>query len=171
MTTTTDADLITETRAGNMDALDELYRRHSQRATYYAMSLTHNRPDAEDLVAESFLRMWESIRKGRTPLRPYSYLCRAIHNRFLDQMQHNAHISEGRAPSLVTPDIAVGIVEHDALVQAFVALCPRWRVALWETVIEGLETAAVSAPTANAAAGVVYRARHALREAYLQASA
>lgn len=173
---TTDAQLVAQVRAGGTDAVETLYRRHISLAINYARRLTHDHALGEDLAAEAFLRMWEGIRAGRTPLRPGSYLCQSIHNLFVDQVRHES-ITRLPDPDVcdVTADIAVDVVERDALVQAVGELRANQRVVLWETAVEGLTTSEAGAlhgsPTANAGAQFAYRARHALREAYLEVSA
>ena len=58
-----DAALVGATRAGNMDALAELYRRYSQASMSVAYRLLQSKDGAEDVVHDVFVGLPEAVRK------------------------------------------------------------------------------------------------------------
>src|SRR6266571_3099710 len=56
-----DADLVERTRAGELDAFDELVRRHQQRIYRTLMAITRNPDDAEDGIQNVFLKAFQHI--------------------------------------------------------------------------------------------------------------
>lgn len=47
---------------------DEMYRSHYRDVLRYALVLTRNDWDAQDIVAETFLRAWDAWQAGREPV-------------------------------------------------------------------------------------------------------
>src|SRR4051794_41546437 len=93
---------------------DEIVERHSDRVYRLAYRLTGNRPDAEDLTQEVFVRVFRSL-SSYTPGTFEGWLHRITTNLFLDQARRKAKIrfdaladdAETRIPSrAVTPDVA-----------------------------------------------------------------
>ena len=56
----TDNDLLVALRGGEEQAFRELYVRHSRKILAFAYHLTHSAIDAEDIMQETFLRLWTS---------------------------------------------------------------------------------------------------------------
>jgi RNA polymerase sigma-70 factor (family 1) len=54
----TDHDLLKKLREGDEPAFRELYARHSRRVLAFAYHMTHSAIDAEDILQETFLRLW-----------------------------------------------------------------------------------------------------------------
>ena len=54
----TDHELIKKLRDGDEQAFRELYARHSREVFGFAYHLTHSATDAEDILQETFLRLW-----------------------------------------------------------------------------------------------------------------
>ncbi len=46
-------------RKGDMKAFDALFRKHAPKLLRFSISLTGNRDDAEEIVQETFLKVWE----------------------------------------------------------------------------------------------------------------
>ena len=63
-----DSDLLAAVRAGDTAAYGTLYERHRTAARQLAYGLAHDPTDAEDLVAETFAKVFASLRAGRGPL-------------------------------------------------------------------------------------------------------
>jgi RNA polymerase sigma-70 factor (ECF subfamily) len=57
------ADLVDRARAGNPDALSELYARHGRALMALAFRLTRSRDDAEDVLHDVFLGLPEALRR------------------------------------------------------------------------------------------------------------
>ena len=171
-----DAELIDNTRAGDLAAYGELYRRHYQAGRAAAQALTHNRSDTDDVTSEAFARVLRASQSGGGPdvsFRPY--LVAAVRNVFYDGVRCNRespseHIADDVNVSLLDAETDG---EDDAFASvAFAGLSARWRRVLWHTEVEGRSVAEIGsllglAP--NAAAALAYRARAGLRQAYLRA--
>jgi DNA-directed RNA polymerase specialized sigma24 family protein len=74
----TDAQLLQQVRHGDEDAFAELYRRHIEVARAAARSLMSSRPEAEDVVADAFMRVLSILQRGGGPeeaFRPYLMTC------------------------------------------------------------------------------------------------
>ncbi|MBL8774951.1 MAG: sigma-70 family RNA polymerase sigma factor [Acidimicrobiales bacterium] len=173
-----DAELLARVRAGDHAAFGLLYERHRAAARSVARGLTRGAGDAEDLVSESFTRVLCVIERGKGPavaFRPYLLTAmRRIH-------WERTRVAERERPTDLTADVHLGDLfidpaldglEGTLAVEAFKRLPERWRMVLWHTQVEQLEPAEV-APllgiSPNAVAALAYRAREALRRAYLEA--
>jgi len=172
-----DTDLLAAVRAGDTAAYGTLYLRHSAATRQLAHRLARNPADADDLVAETFARVFASLRAGRGPLvafRAYlhttlRHVCyhRARRDRRLEFTDDLTRYDEGE-PFL---DPALDRLERTYAAQAFRALPDRWRDVLWRTEVEGASPAEVAPQlglTPNAVAVLAHRAREGLRRLYLQ---
>jgi len=175
--TDTDTDLLAAVRAGDTDAYGTLYERHSAAIRQLAHSLTRNPADADDLVAETFVKVLATLRAGRGPLvafRAYlhttlRHVCyhRARRDRRLEFTDDLTRYDEGEPFS----DPALDRLERTYAARAFRQLPARWRDVLWLTEIEGAgpaEIAPLFGLTPNAVAVLAHRAREGLRRLYLQ---
>ncbi|WP_313810522.1 sigma-70 family RNA polymerase sigma factor [Glutamicibacter sp.] len=173
-----DADLIQGVRAGNRDSEAQLFRRHKNVALSVAYRHTDTPSEADDIVSESFLRVFSAIRSGSGPAEYFrAYLLTAV---------SREAFSRNKAASRVT--VAENIVEFNSgdpnadenvkraesafVIRAFQSLPERWRAVLWHTEIEDLrprEIAPILGLTPNAVSALAVRAREGLREAYLAA--
>ncbi|MER6528818.1 sigma factor [Streptomyces sp. NPDC001508] len=84
-----DAELIALTRAGDSTAYEVLYARHRQAAVACAKHYSSREADVDDLVAEGFANVLDTIRKGSGPTEFFrGYLLRAIrHSAFRSTRQ------------------------------------------------------------------------------------
>ncbi len=81
-------DLVARAQAGDRDALEELYLQHFDRIYSYLHMTVGNRPDAEDLTTQTFVRMLESIDRFRWGTAPFSaWLFRIAHNLAIDHFR------------------------------------------------------------------------------------
>jgi RNA polymerase sigma factor (sigma-70 family) len=172
----TDAQLLGRSRAGDLAAYDELYRRHLPDARRVARIVTDDGEEAEDVVAEAFGRVLARVRDDSGPddvLTPY---LRAVIRR-LAVDRHRAGSRKGHAADpamleeLPTADDEIASVTDRQLVRAaFESLPERWQRVLWHTEIEGRPPATLTpalGSTPNAVAALAYRAREGLRQAFL----
>jgi DNA-directed RNA polymerase specialized sigma24 family protein len=136
--TTSDATLIMAVRRGDSSAYGLLYERHLSAAKRAAACLATTPSEREDLVAEAFTRVLQTLRSGRGPheeFRPY----------LLVTMRHLAINTARRTPVTAlfadVPDtflpagddpVAARLYGSDAA-HAFAGLPERWRVVLWHT--------------------------------------
>lgn len=175
-----DADLAGRAAAGDREAFEELYRRHSRTAMRVAYRVTGNIHDASDAVSDAFARVMQALPAGRLAdaTRFRSYLLTATRHAAVDVLrragravpsEHGAEPAETTAgPSELLMDKA----DNALVAAAFRALPERWRSVLWLTEVEGLparEAAGMLGVSANGVAQLAVRARAGLRERYLQA--
>ncbi|WP_067508442.1 sigma-70 family RNA polymerase sigma factor [Actinoplanes sp. TFC3] len=172
-----DSDLLAAVRAGDTAAYGVLYERHLGAARAFAYRLVSDPADVDDLVAETFAKVFAALRAGRGPLvafRAYltttlRHVCyhRARRDRRLEFTDDLTRYDEGQ-PFL---DPALDRLERTYAARAFRALPDRWRDVLWRTEVEGASPAEVAPQlglTPNAVAVLAHRAREGLRRLYLQ---
>jgi RNA polymerase sigma-70 factor (ECF subfamily) len=126
---------------------DEIVARHSDRVYRLAYRLTGNRPDAEDLTQEVFVRVFRSLHTY-TPGTFEGWLHRITTNLFLDQARRKQRIrfdalpedADNRLPSAaVGPESASMDQQFDADVEAALAVLPAdFRAAVVLCDVEGL---------------------------------
>ncbi len=126
---------------------DEIVERHSDRVFRLAYRLTGNRPDAEDLTQEVFVRVFRRL-DTYTPGTFEGWLHRITTNLFLDQARRKQKIrfdalSDERAGTLRSngpaPDVALDDQLFDDDVEgALAALPPDFRAAVVLCDVEGL---------------------------------
>lgn len=174
-----DAVLLGRARLGDVAAYEEIYRRHHAAVLAAARHLA-GVGAAEDLVAEAFTRTFAALKSGGGPDRALrAYLVTAVRNirTGVVRKDHRLTFSSDVAGYVVDeadPSAESGASNWErALVrQAFDALPVRDRIALWWTTVEGLPVDELAADwdcSAHAVRQQAYRAREALRVAYLTA--
>jgi RNA polymerase sigma-70 factor (ECF subfamily) len=88
--------LVRQARRGDLEAYDELVRRHQERiyATIYHM--TSNHEDANDLAQESFIKAFQALKSFKGGSSFYTWLYRIAVNKtinFLKQRKNRIHMS------------------------------------------------------------------------------
>ena len=172
-----DTDLLAAVRAGDAAAYGTLYERHRAAARRLAFGLTNDPSDVDDLVAETFAKVFAILCAGRGPLVAFrAYL----HTTLRHVCYHWAHrdrrleFTDDLSPydaGEQFPDPALERLEQAYAARAFHQLPARWRDVLWMTEVEGAGPAEVAPRlglTPNAAAVLAHRAREGLRRLYLQ---
>ncbi|MDQ0383059.1 sigma-70 family RNA polymerase sigma factor [Amycolatopsis thermophila] len=172
-----DAELIEAVRAGDVLAYDRLFRRHLPAARRVASMVWRDRSEVDDLVAESFLRVFAAIRDGKGPagrFRPY--LLVTLRNLALDWGRRRdrcdaaAADREDGAPGV--EEIVVDRLTGEVALAAFRTLPARWRYVLWHIELAGTwpgQLAGELGLSPNGVAALAARAREGLRQAFLQA--
>ena len=156
---------------------DEIVEQHSDRVYRLAYRLTGNRPDAEDLTQEVFVRVFRSLHTYR-PGTFEGWLHRITTNVFLDQARRKQRIrfdalSDERAERLHSaspaPDAAYADRTFDADVeQALASIPPEFRVAVVLCDVEGLtyeEIAEITESKMGTVRSRIHRGRGMLRTA------
>lgn len=174
--TTSDAELIEHARSGDSRAFGELWRRHYRSAARVARQFTSS-IDADDLVSEAYARIYQRVLAGGGPtgaFRPYLYT--TIRNLASSWGAASRDIQvdmiEDFEDERIPDDPAAWALDRTLTAQAFRTLPERWQTVLWYTEVEGMdphEVAPLMGMTANGVAALSYRAREALRKAWLQA--
>ncbi len=176
-----DAELIVAVREGDKDAYRMLFERHASAARRVAFAYTTVPSDVDDIVADAFESVLRALQGGNGPSEAFrAYLFTVIRRtardakRRADRMRpcedmevHDHVIGHVQASS----DPAMANFEHSTVAEAFASLPERWQIVLWYTEVEK-RTPAEIAPslglTPNGVAALAYRAREALRQAYLR---
>lgn len=78
-----DAALVRALKAGTANAFDDLVKRHGRRLLNVAMRFTKNREDAEDVVQESFLKVFKKVDGFRGGSKFATWLTRIVINQAL----------------------------------------------------------------------------------------
>jgi RNA polymerase sigma factor (sigma-70 family) len=168
-------------RRGDRSAFATLHRRHVGAAYSQARQLTRCAAEADDLVAEAFLRLLDQIvHRGQiTAFR--AYLLTTVRHLAYDHTRSRKKLSvtpdlttlPGIPPDVLTVAVAdstMAATERTLVADAFAALPSRYQMVLHHTEIDGHAAAQLAARmgvTANAASACATRAREALRVAYL----
>ncbi|MFE6703225.1 sigma-70 family RNA polymerase sigma factor [Streptomyces sp. NPDC057718] len=187
-----DARLIEDMRAGDDQAYEELFRRHSGAVQRYARSCCRDAHTADDLTAEVFARTLQAVRGGKGPTEAVrAYLMTAVRHVaaawtksakrehlvddfavFATQATRSSELSDDDTLELGADVLAMHEAEQTMAMQAFRSLPERWQAVLWHTTVEEespSEIAPLFGLTANATAVLASRAREGLKQAYLQA--
>ena len=178
-----DAELIDAVRRGTIKAYGRLYARHVHAAHNLARQLARSPIEADDLVSEAFAKVLTVLCAGGGPDSSFrSYLLTALRHTAYDKARRDRKLElsddveavSGVAKATSQPfhDTAVARLDQSLAARAFASLPEHWQTVLWHTEIEG-QTPAQIAPllglTPNGVSAMAYRAREALRKAYLQA--
>lgn len=187
-----DAQLVQNMRAGDDQAYEELFRRHSGAVRRYARTCCRDTHTADDLTAEVFARTLQAVRGGKGPEEAVrAYLMTAVRHVaaawtrsakrehlvddfavFAAQATRSAGLPDSAALDLGADVLAMHEADRSMAVQAFRSLPERWQAVLWHTTVEEespSEVAPLFGLTANATAVLAVRAREGLKQAYLQA--
>jgi len=156
---------------------DEVVEQHSDRVFRLAYRLTGNRPDAEDLTQEVFVRVFRSL-DSYTPGTFEGWLHRITTNLFLDGARRKQRIrfdplSDERASRLTSPspapELAVADQTFDDDIEtALATLPPDFRAAVVLCDVEGLsyeEIAEIMGAKLGTVRSRIHRGRTMLRKA------
>jgi len=89
-----DADLVTQSLAGDCDAFGKIVTRHQSLLCSLAYSATGSLNQSEDLAQETFVAAWKQLSGLREPEKLRSWLCRILRNLACDALR-----KQGREPS------------------------------------------------------------------------
>ena len=166
-----------ESMATEVPTWDEIVEQHSDRVYRLAYRLTGNRPDAEDLTQEVFVRVFRSL-STYTPGTFEGWLHRITTNLFLDQARRKQRIRfdalsderEGRLPSaeLSPADHLADRTFDDDIERALALLPPDFRAAVVLCDVEGLtyeEIAEILGAKLGTVRSRIHRGRAMLRDA------
>ncbi|MGH9453278.1 MAG: sigma-70 family RNA polymerase sigma factor [Terriglobia bacterium] len=79
--------LVTEAKAGNYEAFEELVNRYERKIFRLGLRLTGNNEDAEDVLQETFLKAYEHLPDFRQDSRFYTWLVRIAVNEGLMRLR------------------------------------------------------------------------------------
>jgi len=178
-----DASLAASVRRGNVEAYGQLYERHVASAYSLASQLSRSRAEADDLVAEAFVKVLDALVLGRGPGSAFrAYLLTTLRHTAYAKTRRDrrVHLTEDvsavsgvsvAAVSVPVVDTAVAALDQSLAARAYSILPKRWQVVLWHTEVQGRaphDVARFIGRTPNAVSALAYRARERLRQAYVQ---
>jgi len=147
-----------------------LYRAHAADVYRYALALTGNPADAEDVAQTAFMNAYRALARGERPQKPHNWLIAITHNVCRQRFRHASR----RPPEVeFEEDVAEAVVPSDDtptgadLQRALGHLALNQRAALVMRELEGrsyAEIAEVLGVTVAAVETLIFRARRALRE-------
>ena len=124
-------DLLRRLNEGDERAFDALFRHYSALVYRFAYGYLKARPDAEEIVQECFLKIWEKRAQLRPDVPLKAYLFTTAHHAILNQLRRQQQrqrfqtYSAGLAPVQVGNE--AGFSELEALYQAALAQLPPKR--------------------------------------------
>ncbi|WP_084101641.1 sigma-70 family RNA polymerase sigma factor [Demequina sp. NBRC 110051] len=179
--TSSDPELIAGVRAGDPAAFGVLYERHVDAARKVAFQYTNSVSDIDDVVSESFSRVLRALQRGDGPdLAFRAYLFTIVRRTGMDVIEkgNRTRPRDDMEPyeaalgyEASSDEPALQGFEQGMVADAYRSLPERWQAVLWYTEIEKKspkDIAPLLGLSANGVAALAYRAREALRQAYLQ---
>lgn len=97
-----DADLVTQSLAGNRDAFEEIVSRHQSLLCSLAYSVTGCLNQSEDLAQETFIAAWKQLHSLRDPEKLRPWLCGILHRHACDALRKRDREPSHRAMPLET---------------------------------------------------------------------
>ncbi|MRJ76361.1 sigma-70 family RNA polymerase sigma factor [Aeromicrobium sp. SMF47] len=171
-----DGVLLAQARDGHAEAYAALFTRYSYAAHRLARNLGQYE-DAEDVVAESFARVLDLVRRGKGPETAFrAYLFTTIRHESARRAKARKRVTPTDDVAKIDQPVPFGDGQLDgferaAIRAAYESLPPRWRTVLWHLDVDGRkphELVSLLDLSPNGVSALVYRARNGLREAYLQ---
>jgi RNA polymerase sigma-70 factor (ECF subfamily) len=168
-----DAELLRAIAGGDRSAFDRLSRRHLDRAYGVALRMTGSRADAEDVVQDVFLRLWQRPEAWRPGQAQFStWLYRVVVNRCLDLKRRPKgadldSVEEPQAPEANAEDSLLDVERSRALDGAVKQLPERQRAAIVLTYTAGLRNAEAASAmdiSVKAFEALLVRAKRELRD-------
>lgn len=83
----TDTELLEQLREGSQQAFRQLYDRHSRQVAAFVYHLTHSAVDAEDILQETFLKLWTNREQLPAIVHPGNYIFIIARNKTLDHLR------------------------------------------------------------------------------------
>jgi RNA polymerase sigma-70 factor (ECF subfamily) len=97
-----DAELVTRLQAGDSTVLELLLRMHAQRLSEFAYQVVRSDDAAQDIVQETFVKLWDGRATLRLDVALVSYLYRTVRNRALNYVRDEA--TRRRIGAALLPD-------------------------------------------------------------------
>lgn len=151
-TENTEKSLINRLREGDVSALSALYMTHHRHLLYYILKTTKSMRLAEDIVHDSFIRIWENRQKldAERPLKPllFTVAKRELLNILARASRETEIMNELERSVTALGETASAALEYreqkELLEEAIAQLPPRCRLVFEKCHIEGLSHAEVA---------------------------
>jgi len=167
-----DDELMARLRANDQAAFALLLDRHLNPIVNFALRMTNNRADAEDIAQETFLRVWRrsnTWQPGR--VKPTTWLHRIAHNLCIDEFRKRRGETSDDVDAIADCDITAQVLrgEQQQFVRDAVAALPeRQRSAVVLCQLQGWsnkEAAEIMDVSVDAIESLLARGRRGLRKA------
>ena len=99
-----DLDLIRRMRAGDDDAVRDLYALYGQRLYAYALRLTNDSATAEDVTQNTLVTAWRTARTFRGEGRLIAWLLGIVHHTAMKTLRGDTHYLDDLAEETVSGD-------------------------------------------------------------------
>ena len=149
-------------------AFEQLYERHAREIYQYALALTANPSDAEDITQTTFLNAYRAFERGERPQRPHNWLIAIAHNvcrmRWRQAGSRPREVTLEEAPEPTSRDDEPP--DLDEVLTALAALSFNQRSAIVMRELEGRsyrEIAGVLGLSVSAVEALLFRARRNLQ--------
>jgi RNA polymerase sigma-70 factor, ECF subfamily len=181
----TDAEVMLELKAGNMDAFDVLLGKYRKPMVHFMFRMVHNQAVAEELAQEVFLRVYRSRETYRAEARFSTWLYRIATNLGVNHARDTRHertastiyLDAVDAETGTTPDVAdatpsaeADLLQRermDAIRQCVMALPERQKTAVLMHKYEGMDYKQIGEVlklSESATKSLLFRAYQTLRE-------
>lgn len=144
--------LVSRVGEGDAAAYRELLNRHAPRLRAYALRLLHNPNEADDVLQETWLRVWLHARDYEPSARVTTWLHRIAHNLAVDRLRARGRWGNADdeaepdvPPSARQPALLEAKRDAEALRQALAELPERQAAALTLVHLNGLTPAEAQA--------------------------
>jgi RNA polymerase sigma factor (sigma-70 family) len=155
-------------KRGADPAFEQLYRKHAREVYQYALALTANSADAEDVTQTAFLNAYRAYQRGERPHKPHNWLITITHNvcrmRWRQAGSRPNEVALDEAPEPVAVDQERP--DLDAVLTALSSLTFNQRAAIVMRELEGRsyqEIAGVLDLSVSAVEALLFRARRRLQ--------
>jgi len=85
--------LVKKLKAGDPDSFSYIFSAYYKDLVFFAYSYTHELPDAEDIVQDTFIKLWEDHEKLNVTVSLKSLLLKTIQNKCIDWHRHKKIIN------------------------------------------------------------------------------
>jgi RNA polymerase sigma-70 factor, ECF subfamily len=167
-----DDEVLARLAAQNTDAFTELYRRHTQRVYRYLLSRLGDTEEAQELTAETFMAVLQSIAQFRAQSSFVTWLLGIAHHKAADHFRRRREtvslelLGELPQPDNSPDEALTGKLQLEQVRRALATLSPERAEAIRQHVFAGLsisESAHVMHKNEAAVRMLIYRALRDLR--------
>jgi RNA polymerase sigma-70 factor (ECF subfamily) len=134
MVALTDADLVSRAQTGQLDAFEELVRRHRLATYRVALRMLGDESDAEDATQDAFVQAWRNLAGFRADAAFSTWMYRVVTNRCLNMLRARRRtepLPDDREAPASRPDrIAEARWQVEDLKLAILRLTPEQRAPL-----------------------------------------
>ena len=139
-------ELIERCKKGDIDAFDQLIRSYEKRVYNFAYHMAQNQAQAEDVMQEAFIRVFNSIHTFRGEANFSTWLFKIVTNVFLDErkraksrqtvpLDEFIELEEDTVTRQIedtgpTPDVVVQTRERDQLLKDAIQTLPEYQRAM-----------------------------------------